>query len=91
MGLNSIRIIRNPKSIEAEEYRMIRTNLLFSDIDKKNKTIMVTSAEPGVGKTTTICNLAISISQAGFKTLIIDLDLRKQNFKLFTIWKIMLG
>lgn len=67
----------NPKSPISEAYRVLRTNIQFSSVDNPLKTIVVTSAGPGEGKTTTIANLAITFAQSGSKTLLIDGDLRK--------------
>lgn len=57
-----------------EYYNLIRTNIQFSGADLK--TIVVTSVQPGEGKSTTSVNLAISFARAGFKTLLIDADTR---------------
>lgn len=67
----------NPKSHISESYRMLRTNIQFSMIDKKIQSVMVTSAEPGEGKTTTALNLAVTYAQSGQKVVIVDCDLRK--------------
>jgi len=69
--------LSNPKSSAAEAYRMIRTNLEYTDIDKKNKVIAITSALPSEGKTTTLANIAVNLANVGEKVLIIDCDLRK--------------
>lgn len=67
----------NPSSPIAEAYRKIATNIEFSNIDNVIKTIMVTSAKQDEGKTTTICNLAMVMTEHKKKILLIDLDLRK--------------
>ncbi len=66
-----------PRSPAAEGYRTLRTNLEFASLDKPARTMLVTSAVPGEGKTTTAANLAAVFAQAGHDTLIVDADLRK--------------
>ena len=67
----------NPSSPIAEAYRKIATNIEFSNVDNEIKTIMITSAKQDEGKTTTICNLAMVMTELKKKILLIDLDLRK--------------
>ena len=67
----------NPKSPASEAYRVLRTNIQFSSADTEIKLLMVTSAGPGEGKSTTVSNLAVTYAQADEKVLIIDADLRK--------------
>ena len=69
----------NPFSPVAEAYRRLYTNLQFSHPDKVAQTILVTSAEAEVGKSTTALNLAITAARAGRRTLIIDADLRSPS------------
>ena len=66
----------NPRSVAAEAFRSIRTNLEFSEIDSEVKTILVTSALQREGKTTVAANLAIAFARAGKSTVLIDGDLR---------------
>ncbi len=61
----------------AESYRAIRTNLLFSLANTDNHVVLVSSAEPGAGKSTFVANLAIVMAQMGAKVLLIDADMRK--------------
>jgi len=67
----------DPKSPISESYRMIRTNLRYLNIDQEKKVIAITSANPSEGKTTTMCNLAITIAQTGKKVVLVDSDMRK--------------
>lgn len=67
----------NPRSPVSEAYRSLRTNMIFTDVDKPTKSILVSSAGPGEGKTTTVANMAITYANLGKKTLLIDTDLRR--------------
>ena len=63
-----------------ETYKSIRTNIMFSAPKQETgKVIVITSALPGEGKTTTAINLAITFAQTGAKILIIDCDLRRSR------------
>tara|TARA_B100001250_G_C19809372_1_gene795038 strand:- start:1117 stop:3477 length:2361 start_codon:yes stop_codon:yes gene_type:complete len=68
----------DPRSPVSESYRSLRTSMLYSSsADKKVKSILVSSAGPGEGKTTTVANLAITYANLGKKTLLVDTDLRR--------------
>ncbi|MCA0756501.1 CpsD/CapB family tyrosine-protein kinase [Paenibacillus sp. N4] len=69
--------LTNPRSPISESYRALRTNIEFSSIDEKLQVLMVSSAGPGEGKSTTITNLAITFAQSERKVILIDADLRK--------------
>ena len=66
----------NPKSPISESYRGLRTNILFANT-KEMKSILISSAGPGEGKTTTVANLAITFANLGKNTLLVDTDLRR--------------
>ncbi|MDY3207546.1 CpsD/CapB family tyrosine-protein kinase [Clostridium baratii] len=70
---------KQPKSIEAESYRILRTNIMYSSFDKEIKRILVTSAEPGEGKSITSGNLAIAFAHDEKKVILIDCDLRRPS------------
>jgi succinoglycan biosynthesis transport protein ExoP len=66
-----------PQSANAESFRMLRTNLDFVNLDRGARSMMVTSALQGEGKTTTAANLAVALARAGEKVVAVDLDLRR--------------
>jgi capsular exopolysaccharide synthesis family protein len=72
-------MLAEPESVEAEAFRMLRTNVDFANLDREAKTIMVTSAIGEEGKSTTIANLAVSYARAGRRVLLAELDLRRPN------------
>ncbi|MDU5109598.1 MAG: CpsD/CapB family tyrosine-protein kinase [Clostridium sp.] len=70
---------KEPKSMVAESYRTLRTNIQYSSFDKEYRVIVVTSAEPEEGKSTTSGNLALCMAQGDKKIMLIDCDLRKPS------------
>jgi capsular exopolysaccharide synthesis family protein len=67
----------------AEAYRMLRTNVQFSTLEQSAQTLLVTSANPGEGKTTTVANLALVMAQAGKRVIAVDSDLRRPSLHRF--------
>jgi capsular exopolysaccharide synthesis family protein len=67
----------DPKSPISEQYKTIRTNINFSSVDQKMRSVMITSTGPGEGKSTTSANMAVVFAQEGKKVLLVDADLRK--------------
>jgi capsular exopolysaccharide synthesis family protein len=75
-----------PKSDVSEAYRTMRTAVYFGLPDEGAKSVLVTSAAPGDGKSTTAANLAIAMAQAGRRVLLIDADCRKPTqHKIFKL------
>jgi capsular exopolysaccharide synthesis family protein len=73
-----------PFSIGTEAFRMLRTSLFWSDGSEHLRTLVVTSAAPGDGKTLTAANLATSFAHDGLSVLLVDCDVRRpQLHKLF--------
>lgn len=76
----------DPKSPAAEAYRSLRTNLQFAGLDTPCRTLVITSATAGEGKTTTAANFAVIAAQVGTSVLLIDADLRRPNLhRLFSL------
>jgi succinoglycan biosynthesis transport protein ExoP len=67
----------DPRSVRAEAFRTLRTNLQFLDIESGAKSFVVTSSIPSEGKTTTAANLAIALADSGAQVVLIDADLRR--------------
>lgn len=78
--------LRAPRNPITEAYRGVRTNIQFAGVDRKIRSLMVTSALPGEGKTTTAANLAVVMAQAGLSVAVVDADLRKPTIhKVFNV------
>ena len=78
-GTSNREDVIDPKGHSAnnESYRILRTNIGFSVVDKPLRSLLVTSAVPRDGKSVTAANLAIFMAKAGKNTLLIDADLRR--------------
>lgn len=84
----NLTINTNPKSAFSEAIKTVRTNLHFSSVNKEVKVILVTSPEPGDGKSFISANLAGAYAQENKRVLIIDCDLRKgRQAEIFKIRK----
>ena len=77
---------KKPNAVASESIRTLRTNLQFSSVDEKIKTILVTSSVPSEGKSFVAANLASAFAQTGKRVLIVDCDLRKgRQHKIFGV------
>lgn len=74
-GAEALQVHIDPASMESESFRTLRTALALADQEAQQ--IVVSSSEPGDGKTTVIANLAATYAQASKRTLMIDADLRR--------------
>jgi capsular exopolysaccharide synthesis family protein len=74
-GVASLQVHVAPQEVQSEAFRTLRTTLAFAG--RETQRLVVSSAEPGDGKTTVLANLAVSYAQAGKRTLLIDADMRR--------------
>ena len=72
-----------PRSPIAEAFRVLRTNLQFALVGKQRSSIVITSANPGEGKSTTAANLAVVMAHAGRDVILVDADLRRPSLHKF--------
>jgi len=80
---DSLIMLEAPRSKEAEAFRMLRTNLEFTNLEHKARVIMVTSALESEGKSTTASNLALALARSGRHVALADLDLRRPYLDRF--------
>jgi non-specific protein-tyrosine kinase len=79
MTASSLITLAEPRSPISEAYRTLRTNLDFAGLDQALNTLLITSPEPGAGKSTMLANLAVVSAQAGRKVILVDTDLRRPS------------
>ena len=78
--------LKTPQAPEVEAYHTLRTNLLFSGLDKPLHSLLITSPLSESGKTTTVGNLGVTIARTGARVLIVDSDLRRP--RLHRVFKV---
>jgi len=71
--------LSEPRSAASEAFRTLRTNIQFAGLDQPCRSIVVTSAGPEEGKTTSVANFAVVVAQAGSRVCVIDSDLRRPS------------
>jgi Mrp family chromosome partitioning ATPase/capsular polysaccharide biosynthesis protein len=75
--VNGLVMLAEPASVQAESFRKLKTSIEFLNLEREARTIMVTSALPREGKSTTIANLAVAFARSGRRVALVDLDLRR--------------
>lgn len=70
-------VAEKPHATASEQFRTIRTNIMYAGVDDPIRSVLFTSATSGAGKSTVAANMAIAYAQAGIKTLLLDGDLRR--------------
>ena len=77
---------KDPKSPISEVFRTLRTNIQFMNVNKRLKSILITSTLPGEGKSWVASNLAVTFAQAGKQVILIDADMRKgRQYSIFGV------
>jgi polysaccharide biosynthesis transport protein len=80
---NKLVMLEEPIGLHAQTFRRLRTSLEFVNLEREARMIMVTSALPREGKSTTVANLAVALARAGRRVLLVDLDLAKPSLQSF--------
>jgi Mrp family chromosome partitioning ATPase len=80
---NRLVMLAEPTSVHAQTFRRLRTSLEFVNFEQRARTILVTSALPREGKSTTVANLAVALARAGRRVALADLDLRRPFLHCF--------
>ena len=80
---NRLLMLETPTAPAAEAFRLLATNLEFTNLDRGARSIMITSANRAEGKSTTVANLAVALARSGRRVVLIDLDLRRPIISRF--------
>lgn len=78
-GGEKLAVVAQPRSVVAEAYRLVRTNLQFANVDTPPRIIAITSPTPAEGKSTTASNLAHTLAESGRRVVVVDADLRRPS------------
>jgi capsular exopolysaccharide synthesis family protein len=70
-------VLQKPGAAISEAYRALRTSVLLSTAEQPPRVVLVTSSQPGEGKTSTSLNLAATLAQKGSRVLLVDADMRR--------------
>ena len=73
----ALAVLKEPEGASAEAFRMLRGNLEFVNVDGEVSTFLFTSPTQGEGKTTAVCNLAVTLARTGKRVIVVDCDLRR--------------
>ena len=76
-GPRQLIVAISPHATVSEQFRTIRTNIMYAGVDRPMRSVLFTSDIPGAGKSTIAANMAAAYGQAGKKTLLLDADLRR--------------
>lgn len=76
-------VLDHPDGASAEAFRMLRGNLDFVAVDGRLRTIMVTSCTQAEGKSSTVCNLAVTLARAGKRVIVLEADLRRPKIHTY--------
>lgn len=90
-GLRQLVMLAEPSGTQAESVRKLKTSIEFLDLDRSARTLMITSALPQEGKSTTAANLAIAFARTGRSVALVDLDLRRPSLHSLLITTLVPG
>jgi len=78
-GQNELIMTADPLSPVSEAFRVLRTNIRYSSVDRPLQVLLVTSSGPEEGKSVVAANLATALAQAGLRTVLLDADMRRSR------------